>query len=138
MIEINKNDELLLHLTVPIYIPSLNKYLPLHYNIQHKLKQKYIIYFNQRKDLKELKIQDRVYMVWTPFVNNRSKEHYDVINYVGCYKAIEDNIKRIGVIQNDDYRFVAQHLMNHPQLTDGEHYISLKLYKTIPLEEIKK
>lgn len=137
MIEINKNDELLLHLTVPILIPSLNEYLPLHYNVQNnKWKKKYVLYFNKRKDLIDLKITDRVYMVWTPYVNNRKKQHYDVINYVGCYKSIEDNIKRLGIIQNDDYRFVAQHLMNHPQITEGEHYISLKLYKTIPLEEI--
>lgn len=86
-------------------------------------------HFDKRTDLEGVSIDDRVFFVWQPYTKNRSAGHYDVINFSANYKMIEDNLVRIKVLKNDDYRFVTQHLCNHPELTEGDHYIKLTIYK---------
>lgn len=79
-------------------------------------------------------INERVILVWTPHTNNRKKGHYDGINFCSNYKMIVDIlVNQVKLFKNDDYRYIAQDILNHPELTDEEHYIKLSIYRTEPL-----
>lgn len=156
MLKIGRQHQLLLEIDIPTFATSMNdlysastyqkKYNKKTFKYEVKkikgkkfdaddYKKLYREYFDSRDDLIGIEINDRVFFVWQPYTNNRSLGHYDIINFAPNYKMIEDNLVRLKILKNDDYRFVAQHLCNHPDITDKEHYIKLRIYKTEELND---
>lgn len=84
-------------------------------------------------ELQGVEILERVFLVWTPNTNNRKTGHYDNINFCSNYKMIIDILVTMGVFKNDDYRYISQDILNHPRLTEDEHFINLKIYLSEPL-----
>lgn len=57
-------------------------------------------------------------MTFYPVLGNnltgRSKRTYDIVNYSSTIKMIEDSLVQIGIIENDDNRFVYSHKTEKP------------------------
>lgn len=95
---------------------SMNYYNSAHYMVRNKDKNKFKVYVEEaieKYNIQPISEEYVVNFIWQPVLCKVGHaKSYDMVNYSSSIKMIEDWLVKLGILVNDDSRYVVSHQTN--------------------------